>query len=65
MVVRLASRELLGEVFMNRSLFLGLLTAAAAWLFYQQGYAAKRRKVPAQEAAARLREAWAKNHTTA
>jgi len=49
---------------MKSSLFLGLLAAAAAWFVYRNGYY-NNRKVPASEAAARLRAAWANNHTTA
>jgi hypothetical protein len=49
---------------MKSPLFFGLLAAAAAWFVYRHGYY-NHRKVPVNEAAARLRAAWAKNHTIA
>jgi len=49
---------------MKNPLFLGLVAGIAAWFLYRKGYL-NNRKVPVGEAAARLREAWAKNHTIA
>ena len=49
---------------MKSPLFLGLLAAAAAWVIYRKGYY-NHRRVPVSEAAAKLRAAWANNHTTA
>jgi hypothetical protein len=48
---------------LNRPVWLGLLAATAAWFVVRRNLAM--RKVPAAEAANRLREAWANNHTIA
>jgi hypothetical protein len=50
---------------MNRSWIVGTLAAATVFLIYRNLNARQNRKVPIQEAANRLREAWADNHTVA
>ena len=48
---------------MNRILlFLSVAATASAWLLIRN---ADRRTIPVQDAAARLQQAWADNHTTA
>ena len=60
-----------GVVLMNRALIVSLFAVSAAWALYlQRGTASQRRSasqrlVPAAEAAEKLRQAWAKNHTIA
>jgi hypothetical protein len=60
------SKSLKEESFdMNRSLAFSLLAISGAWFFLLKSRSAPYKIVPASIAAARLREAWAKNHTTA
>jgi hypothetical protein len=54
-----------GESEMNRSLFWSFLAISAAWALYWKSRSAPYQVVPASVAAARLRKAWANNHTTA
>ena len=49
---------------MNLPLIIGILTGTAAWMLVRSNQSATRNPVPADEAAARLRQAWADYHTT-
>lgn len=50
---------------MSRSLIWGLISCAAAALVYQRAAAQARAIVPVEEAAEKLRSAWADHHTVA
>jgi hypothetical protein len=50
---------------MNRSLFWSFLAISAVWALYWKSRSAPYHVLPADEAAARLRKAWADNHTIA
>jgi hypothetical protein len=50
---------------MSRSIVIGVLAAAAAFLLVRRGNASSLKKIPVQLAAEKLREAWADHHTTA
>ena len=50
---------------MKSSLALTLLAISAAWVYLLKHQSLTSKTVPVQEAAAKLREAWANNHTTA
>jgi len=52
-------------MFSNRNLCLSLFALSAAWLLVYKSRSAPQRLVPVTEAAARLRHAWADNHTIA
>jgi len=49
----------------NRSLYLSLIAISAAWMFFLKSRSAPKKLVAAAVAAEQLRQAWAKNHTTA
>jgi hypothetical protein len=49
---------------MNRFLLISLLAGTAAWILIRTSDSATRR-IPAEEAAAKLQQAWADHHTTA
>jgi len=49
----------------HRTLMLSLVAVSAAWIYLLKSTSGASRKVPVELAAARLREAWADNHTTA
>jgi hypothetical protein len=50
---------------MTRALFFSLFAVSAAWALVLKSRNAPYRKVAAADAAALLRQAWAKNHTIA
>lgn len=50
---------------MNRPLLIGFLAGAAAWILFRNNNFANRTIVPVDEAAAKLRHAWADHRTTA
>ena len=50
---------------MNRPLFFGVLAGAVAWLLTYNSINSSRKIVSAEEAAAKLQQAWADHRTTA
>ncbi len=53
-----------GTINLNLPLIIGILTGTAAWMLVRSNQSATRNPVPADEAATRLRQAWADYHTT-
>jgi hypothetical protein len=50
---------------MNRILLMGLFACTAAMMLFRQAASSRRAVVPVEQAAEKLREAWADHHTTA
>ncbi len=49
---------------MTRSWLFGLFTCTGAWLLFRHAASKSQSIVPVVDAAAKLRQAWADNHTT-